>query len=415
MRIKDICDFVSRGCTPSYVEYSPYKVMNQATFSKGFLDESNLRYTENANPIARICKGDLLIASTGGGVLGKVYYYDADDTSFYADSHVSILRSSKNSMKYLYYYFFIRYEMINSTMVKGSTNQTELQKNYLLNHDVEIPSLKTQQKVVRFLDEKISIIDQKVALLTAKRELFKAQKQVLINKVTNMGLNGNHFIAKRKVSRLGGYPIEWRLYRIKDIAYLYSGLTGKSGDDFRSEDISKQKPFIPYTNILNNTYINECQFSYVVLEDGENQNLVKRNDLLFLMSSEDYESIAKTAVVKNDVGELYLNSFCKGVRFYDEKLVYAPFVNYQLSSTNFRDYLRLEARGFTRINIKVDKISSMFVFLPPLEEQKTIVSYLDEKCAKIDTIICNINIQIDKLQSLKKSLINEVISGKRTV
>lgn len=45
MRLKEICDYISRGTTPDYVDESPYKVMNQATFSKGWLDESNLRYT----------------------------------------------------------------------------------------------------------------------------------------------------------------------------------------------------------------------------------------------------------------------------------------------------------------------------------------------------------------------------------
>ena len=95
MRIKEICDFVSRGTTPEYVDDSPFKVMNQATFSKGWLDESNIRFTSKPAYDAQITKGDLLMASTGGGVLGKVFYFDKDDTCFYADSHVSILRNSK--------------------------------------------------------------------------------------------------------------------------------------------------------------------------------------------------------------------------------------------------------------------------------------------------------------------------------
>ena len=108
MRLKEICDYISRGTTPDYVDESPYKVMNQATFSKGWLDESNLRYTSKNVREAQIKKGDLLMASTGGGVLGKVFFFDSDDTSFYADSHVSILRNSKGKslMKYLYYVFF---------------------------------------------------------------------------------------------------------------------------------------------------------------------------------------------------------------------------------------------------------------------------------------------------------------------
>ena len=76
MRLKEICDYISRGTTPDYVDESPYKVMNQATFSKGWLDESNLRYTSKNVREAQIKKGDLLMASTGGGVLGKVFFFD---------------------------------------------------------------------------------------------------------------------------------------------------------------------------------------------------------------------------------------------------------------------------------------------------------------------------------------------------
>jgi len=114
MRLKEICDYISRGTTPDYVDDSPYKVMNQATFSKGWLDESNIRYTSKNASEAQIKKGDLLMASTGGGVLGKVFFFDSDDTSFYADSHVSILRNSKgkNMMKYLYYVFSIKYAQL---------------------------------------------------------------------------------------------------------------------------------------------------------------------------------------------------------------------------------------------------------------------------------------------------------------
>ena len=73
-RVKDICSYVSRGCTPSYVDISKYYVMNQATFSKGYIDISNVRYTANYNNDALLRPGDLIMASTGGGVLGKVLY-----------------------------------------------------------------------------------------------------------------------------------------------------------------------------------------------------------------------------------------------------------------------------------------------------------------------------------------------------
>ena len=416
MRIKDICDYVSRGATPDYVDESPYKVMNQATFSKGWLDESNVRYTSKAIQDAQIQKGDLIMASTGGGVLGKVFYYDSDDNHFYADSHVSILRNSRgtNLMKYLYYFFSVRYDEINATLVKGSTNQTELQRNYLLAYELDIPSLQVQQRIVEYLDAKIAEIDKKIELLGKKRDAYKRLKTATINRAVTRGLDEHDQLKDSGVEWIGQIPEHWKQFRLKDIGYMYSGLTGKSGEDFRSEDESIVKPYIPFTNILNNTIVSGKNFHYVVMGDEEFQNIVKKDDILFLMSSEDYESIAKSAVVLDDFGEVFLNSFCRGLRI-TKNTAYAPFVNYQLNSTKYRDALRFEARGFTRINIKIDRIEGHIVTLPPLEEQKQIAAYLDERCAKIDAAVTIIDKQIDALKRLKRSLINEVVTGKRMV
>ncbi|MBO5155554.1 MAG: restriction endonuclease subunit S [Prevotella sp.] len=184
-RIKEICDFVSRGTTPDYVDESKYKVMNQATFSKGYIDDSIVRYTCKPSADANIKKGDLLIASTGGGVLGKVLYYNREDKSFYADSHVSILRNFKgeNCMKFLYYVFSTKFAEINATMVKGSTNQTELQRNYLLAHEIPIPAMEEQQSIASYLDEKCSEIDANIANLEKQIEKYKELKRALISEV----------------------------------------------------------------------------------------------------------------------------------------------------------------------------------------------------------------------------------------
>lgn len=416
MRLKEICDFISRGTTPDYVDESPYKVMNQATFSKGWLDESNVRYTSKPIKDAQIKKGDLLMASTGGGVLGKVFFYDSEDDSFYADSHVSILRNSKrnNLMKFLYYFFSIRYEEINATMVKGSTNQTELQRNYLLAYELDIPSLPKQQQIVEYLDEKLAKINKRLTVLEKQQNAYVRLKKSIIHHAVTRGLNPDVPLKDSGIEWIGMIPEHWERFRLKDLGYMYGGLTGKSGDDFRCDDETKTKPYVPFTNVLNNTVVDNDNFHYVIMGDNEQQNQVRTNDLLFLMSSEDYESIAKSAVVVGNPGEVYLNSFCRGLRITNRNC-FAPFINYQLNSVTYRDALRFEARGFTRINIKIDRVASHFVSLPPLSEQQAIASYLDEKCAKIGAAIENISKQIDASKRLKRALINEVITGQRAV
>ena len=85
---------------------------------------------------------------------------------------------------------------------------------------------------------------------------------------------------------IGEIPKEWNMKRLKDVGLLYGGLTGKAGDDFIAEDDEScaYMRFIPFTNIFNNTIINPNQLYKVRIEDGEKQNLVNKNDILFLMS-----------------------------------------------------------------------------------------------------------------------------------
>ena len=60
-------------------------------------------------------------------------------------------------------------------------------------------------------------------------------------------------------------------------------------------------------------------------------------------------------------------------------------------------------------------LSNMQFPLPPLSEQQEIASYLDQKCADIDAIIANCTAQIEKYKTLKRALINEVVTGQRTI
>ena len=214
---------------------------------------------------------------------------------------------------------------------------------------------------------------------------------------------------RNNTSWLQHIPKHWEVKRLKDLGFFYGGLSGKSGDDFQCEDENIIKPFIPYTNILNNFYVNSQVVKFVLINDNEEQNKVQKGDLLFLMSSEDYESIAKASVFCEDVDVMYLNSFCKGLRI-TNKNVYSPFLCYVLSNDDCRDAIRLEAQGFTRINIKTGKVASASIPLPPLSEQEKIARYLDTKVGEIDQKVSLIEKKIEHYQLLKKSIINKVVT-----
>ena len=197
--------------------------------------------------------------------------------------------------------------------------------------------------------------------------------------------------------------------RLKDVGYLYGGLTGKSGDDFHEEDPDKVKPFIPFTNVFKNFKVDVSDVRYVAMEAGEVQNRVRQGDVLFLMSSEDYDGIGKPAVISDEVPELYLNSFCRGLRI-TKRNICPEFVNYYLNGHHCREQVRLEGRGFTRVNIKVDRIAGQELKLPLFLDQRRIVEYLDSRCAAIDRTVALLEQKRAAYGRLKRALINETVT-----
>lgn len=402
MRLKEICDYISRGTTPDYVDESPYKVMNQATFSKGWLDESNLRYTSKNVREAQIKKGDLLMASTGGGVLGKVFFFDSDDTSFYADSHVSILRNSKGKslMKYLYYVFSIKYDEINATMVKGSTNQTELQRNYLLAYELDMPPLSKQQRIVDYLDEKLGNIDTRIAVLEKQQDAYARLKKSVIYHTVTRGLNSNVSLKDSGVDWIGMIPEHWELRRFKSIFTECKSIT-QTGEE----------------NLLSVSEYYGVARRIDKMEDGKYES--RANSL-----------IGYKVCKKNDLVINIMLAWKRGLGFsnfdgivspayavYRGKNIVPHYFHYLMRTDMYVTEYKRNSKGIidSRLRMYTDRFNNIMSIFPPIPEQQTIADYLDEKCSKIDAAIENIGKQINALKRLKRALINEVITGQRAV
>lgn len=213
-----------------------------------------------------------------------------------------------------------------------------------------------------------------------------------------------------KIPTFSEVPQHWRRTRLKYLGFMYGGLTGKSGDDFRKEEEDpNNKPFIPFTNICNNIYISKNELKPVFIKEGESQNRVVKNDLFFLMSSETHEDIGKTSVLKEDLGEVYLNSFCKGFRLTDKE-VNSYFLNYLLLGNSYRQVMSVEGNGFTRVNLRQDRVNDFVIYLPPPPEQKEIVKYIDKQTQEIDNLISITESKIELLKENRTALINQVIT-----
>jgi len=356
-------------------------------------------------------RGDTILISTSETIedLGHSCFYNRDDLGLVGGEQILLKPNTKLVIeKYLYFFskvFCGELKKYATGLKVFRFNIDDLKKIF-----IAIPPLSEQTAIAQYLDTKTQAIDKKINLLIKKADYYKELRKSIINNAVCKGLDKN---VKLKESGIL-FPVNanWKRYRLKDLGFLYSGLSGKAGDDFNQDDNSNNKGFIPFTNIANNTYLKANHLGTVVVFENEKQNKVRKGDLFFLMSSEGYDDVGKSAVLAEDIKDTYLNSFCKGYRI-TKKNCEPYFLNYLLLSDNYRKPLITEGKGFTRINLKMEKVTDFFVYLPHTKEEQTaIAQYLDEKTQKIDFIVSNIGNQIDMLKELRKTLINDVVTGK---
>jgi len=338
-------------------------------------------------------------------------------------------------------YLLKAYDNCKALHAMGRGLRATLSYGIFRSEPILIPSIDEQHSIASFLDTKCGEIDSLISLQEEMISELQAYKQSVITEAVTKGLDPNakmNCCASREkndacisssetqpaierkfkdsgVEWMPQIPQSWNTRRLKDVGFLYGGLTGKSGEDFNvDDDEDSYMLYIPFTNIFNNSVINPKQMYKVKIEKGEHQNLVFKDDLLFLMSSEDYDGVGKPAIIEEQIDNLGLNSFCKGFRVTDNKTL-PKYLFYYLSSHISREQVRQEAKGFIRINLRQDKLSCCNILVPPFDEQRSIATYLDAKTSQIDSLISLKQQKIDELKSYKKSIIYEYVTGKKRV
>ena len=218
------------------------------------------------------------------------------------------------------------------------------------------PVIEEQKKITRLL----SLIDERIA--TQNKVIEKLESLI-------KGLNNSLYYRYGDGIRTS----------FAGLGYSYSGLSGKSAMDF-----GKGKPFITYLNVYSNNVVNDNDYQYVQIDEGEKQNVVQYGDVLFTLSSETPEEVGIGSVYLGQ-DEVYLNSFCFGIHIVNEELAYSPYISYYVSSTPFRKFIYPFAQGSTRFNLCKADFEKACITLPSLDNQKRIHSVLNSVAMKIST------------------------------
>ena len=266
-----------------------------------------------------------------------------------------------------------------------------------------LPSVEEQEAIATYLDTKTAQIDRKIDLLTQKAQRYEELKRSLINETVTRGLDKSVPMKDSDISAIGEIPGHWNLCKLKDIA-LYQEGPGIMADDFQEEGI----PLIRISGMKGETVsLDGCNYL-------DPKKVVKKWNHFRLQPGDLLVSASATTGVVARVSQETFGAipYTGLIRFKPRQRVILSYLQSFLKSEIFIDQIELQKSGTTIQHYGPTHLGRVFAILPPIDEQKAIAEYLDKKPGHIDQIIENINIQIEIQKELRKTLINDVVTGK---
>ena len=204
--------------------------------------------------------------------------------------------------------------------------------------------------------------------------------------------------------RMKGFNEPWVEKELGKIGDTYSGLTGKTKDDFGVGNAH----YITFLNILNNPVLDTSIFEKVRVVENEKQNDALKGDLFFNTSSETPEEVGICSMLDDDIPSLFLNSFCFGYRLSD-KQISPKYLVYYFRCSKGRKLMTLLAQGVTRYNMSKTAFNTAKIVIPScLDEQIKIVHILT--C--MDLEIQSLEAKRDKYIKTKQGMMQQLLTGR---
>lgn len=196
--------------------------------------------------------------------------------------------------------------------------------------------------------------------------------------------------------RFKGFTKDWEQRKLGDIGSTFTGLSGKTKEDFGHGDAQ----FITYMNVFSNPVAN-LEMTEAVEIDAK-QNCVKKGDVFFTTSSETPEEVGMSCVMPENKDNIYLNSFCFGYR--PTEKFDLDYLAYVLRADSFRQEMTFLAQGISRYNISKNKVMEVSIPIPNLEEQTMVGQYF----SNLDHLITLHQRKCEQTKKLKKYMLQKM-------
>lgn len=347
---------------------------------------------------ALVCQENDILFGKLRPYLAKVYLSDKIQC---CSSEFCVIRMEEQIIKY-YLFLLISHGFIFT--IDRSTYGTKMPRanvDFIKNVCVTLPPISEQQKIAAFLDRKCSEIDSVTAKTKATIEEYKKLKQAIITQAVTKGIRKGRKMKDSGVEWIGEIPEEWELIKIGRLFHLRN-----------------EKNYYPLEEVnLLSLYTGIGVFPHGEHEErgnkavkAEGYSIVKKNDIVvnIILAWMGAIGISEYDGVTSPAYDVYIPNLSR---------VIPHFFHYVFRTQGIAGECYKYGRGIMMMRWRTysNEFKMIKVPYPSKVEQQEIASYLDEKCAAIDTLIAKKEQLLTELESYKKSVIYEYVTGKKEV
>ena len=314
----------------------------------------------------------------------------------------SLIRTGDNR----YFYYLLLAGQHELSLLGRGTTFLELSTYDLNGLGLVTPAEDKQRAIANFLYKECAQIDSIAADLEKQIALLQQYKKSLITETVTKGLDKSVPMKDSGVEWIGQIPEHWDVEPIK---YRVTFHNGDRGENYPSKS-ELQSEGIPFINAghLQDDGLNMDNMDYISEEKYRIMGGVKlrSGDILYCLRG----SVGKNAIVDMNQGTVASSLVAiRSVR------ISAEYLYYCLNSHIEEVQRYLWDNGTAQPNLSADNLGKYKFCIPPVEEQKAIVKYLNNICSQIDNLIIGKKKQLSTIQQHKKSLIYEYVTGKKRV
>lgn len=313
--------------------------------------------------------------------------YDGIITSAY------IVCRPRETVNYQYYTFLFKgMDSIKLFHGMGTGIRLTLSFKELRKQLLPLPPLAEQHSIVSFLDTKCTLLDTLLSNKEKEISLLQEMKQRVIADAVTRGVNPNVKFKATNIPWLPEIPEHWEMRKMK---YIFKERSEKNHPNEEPLCATQSKGVIPQSLY---------EGRVVVVNKGfENLKFVKEGD--FVISLRSFQGGIEYAYFQGIISAAY--TILEIVEF-----TMAPYYKLMFKSHNFIQLLQTCVTGIREgQNINYPLLSNKTLPVPPLSEQRAIVSYITERTSKIDTLIEKLTKEIGCVKEYKQRLISDVVTG----